>query len=104
MNMPGFAAEASLDTRNRGGLYGMAENSRAAGEPLTFGGTSAAAPFVSGAAALLWSEFPGASAAAVKCAPLHGAGAQRTSIAPPLLDASAAYQALAGMQAARRAS
>ena len=30
----------------------------AQGEPLTFGGTSAAAPFVTGAIALLWSEFP----------------------------------------------
>ena len=30
----------------------------AEGEPLTFGGTSAAAPFVTGAIALLWSEFP----------------------------------------------
>ena len=33
----------------------------AEGKPLTFGGTSAAAPFVTGAIALLWSEFPNAS-------------------------------------------
>jgi Subtilase family len=71
----------------------------AAGEPLTFGGTSAAAPF-----GLLWSEFPAATAAAVKYALLGGSGARRNSIAPPLLDAWAAYQALAGIQVARRAS
>ena len=34
----------------------------AAGQVLTFGGTSVAAPFVTGAIALLWSEFRGASA------------------------------------------
>ena len=33
------------------------------GKPQTSGGTSVAAPFVTGAIALLWSEFPGASAA-----------------------------------------
>jgi subtilisin family serine protease len=76
----------------------------AAGEPLTFGGTSAAAPFVTGAAALLWSEFPSASAAAVKYALLRGSAARRTSIVPPLLDAWAAYHALARMQHARRVS
>lgn len=76
----------------------------AAGEPLTFGGTSAAAPFVTGAIALLWSEFPAASAVAIKYALLRGSGGHRTSIAPPLLDAWAAYQGLAGMEGARRAS
>jgi subtilisin family serine protease len=40
----------------------------AEGKPLTLGGTSAAAPFVTGAVALLWSEFPNASAADVKLA------------------------------------
>ena len=36
------------------------------GKPQTSGGTSVAAPFVTGAIALLWSEFPGASAARIK--------------------------------------
>jgi subtilisin family serine protease len=40
----------------------------AEGKPLTLGGTSAAAPFVTGTVALLWSEFPNASAAEIKLA------------------------------------
>ena len=36
------------------------------GKQLTFGGTSAAAPFVTGAIALVWSVFPQATAAQVK--------------------------------------
>jgi subtilisin family serine protease len=40
----------------------------AEGKPLTLGGTSAAAPFVTGAVALLWSEFPNASAVDIKLA------------------------------------
>jgi subtilisin family serine protease len=60
----------------------------------TSGGTSAAAPFVTGAIALLWSEFPRASAARIKLA-VTGAGTRsRTTIAPPVLDAWAAYEAL----------
>ena len=38
------------------------------GKPLTLGGTSAAAPFVTGAIALLWSEFPTATATEMKFA------------------------------------
>src|SRR5262249_36560772 len=38
------------------------------GKPQTLGGTSAAAPFVTGTIALLWSEFPNASAAQIKSA------------------------------------
>src|SRR6185312_2834977 len=68
----------------------------------TFGGTSAAAPFVTGAIALLWSEFPFASATIIKWA-IAGAGPQRRrTIAPPLLDAWAAYQALASDRHGRR--
>ena len=36
------------------------------GKPITLGGTSVAAPFVTGAVALLWSEFPAATAAEVQ--------------------------------------
>jgi subtilisin family serine protease len=66
----------------------------AEGEPLTFGGTSAAAPFVTGAIALLWSEFPTATAAELKFAATHAYIPRRTTVVPPLLDAWAAYQTM----------
>jgi subtilisin family serine protease len=64
------------------------------GEPLVWGGTSAAAPFVTGAIALLWSEFPAATAAKVKFAVTQAHAARRIAVVPPLLDASAAYHAM----------
>jgi subtilisin family serine protease len=67
----------------------------ARGKPLTLGGTSAAAPIVSGTMALLWSEFPGATAAALKFAVTQAVAARRTTVVPPLLDAWAAYQIMA---------
>jgi subtilisin family serine protease len=65
----------------------------AAGETLTLGGTSVAAPFVTGAAALLWSAFPSASAGDIKRA-ITGGAPRRASLVPPLLDAAAAWTAL----------
>jgi subtilisin family serine protease len=70
----------------------------------TFDGTSVAAPFVTGAIALLWSEYPDASALHVKWSILHGSGPRRAAIAPPLLDAWAAYRALASISNGRKAS
>jgi subtilisin family serine protease len=64
------------------------------GKPHTFGGTSAAAPFVTGALALLRSEFPNASAAKIKFAVMQGDTVRRATIVPALLDAWAAYQSL----------
>lgn len=64
------------------------------GTTQTLGGTSAAAPFVTGAIALLWSEFLGASAARIKLAVTQASTRRRRSIAPPLLDAWAAYQTM----------
>jgi subtilisin family serine protease len=64
-------------------------------QPLTLGGTSVAVPFVTGAIALLWSEFPTATAAEVKLAVTQGNGSRRTTVVPPLLDAWAAYQVMA---------
>ena len=62
---------------------------------VTLGGTSVATPFVTGAIALLWSEFPTATAAQVKLAVTQGNGFRRTTVVPPLLDAWAAYQVMA---------
>jgi subtilisin family serine protease len=63
-------------------------------EPITIGGTSAATPFVTGAVALIWSEFPAATAAEVRSAVIWAAAPRRTSIVPPLLNASAGYRAM----------
>jgi subtilisin family serine protease len=67
----------------------------AGGAPRMLAGTSAAAPFVTGAVGLLWSVFPQATAADVKRAVTQAGGVRRTTVVPPLLDAWAAYQALA---------
>jgi subtilisin family serine protease len=64
------------------------------GKPATFGGTSAAAPFVTGAVALLWSEFPAAPTAELLLALGSARRGRPAAIVPPLLDAWAAYQAL----------
>ncbi len=64
----------------------------AEGKMITLGGTSIAAPFVTGTIALLWSVFPSASAAEIKLAMTRTIGSQRTTIVPPLLDAWTAYQ------------
>ncbi len=66
----------------------------AAGGLSIFSGTSAATPFVTGAIALLWSEFPSASAVEIKNALLGAVNAARHSVVPPLLNAEAAYQQL----------
>jgi subtilisin family serine protease len=64
------------------------------GKPLTLGGTSAAAPFVTGAIALVWSLFPLASAARLRLAIMQAHVRARTNVTPPLFNAWAAYQAL----------
>ncbi len=61
-------------------------------KPLSFGGTSAATPFVTGAIALLWSEFPNARAAEVKLAITQASALRRLSVVPPLFNAWEAYQ------------
>jgi subtilisin family serine protease len=67
----------------------------ATGTPRILNGTSAAAPFVTGAIALLWSEFPGARAHEIRRALLQSAKGSRRTIVPPLLDAWSAYLSLA---------
>jgi len=71
------------------------------GQSLTLGGTSVAVPFVTGAIALLWSEFPTATAAQIKFAITQTTTPRRASVAPPLLDAAAAYQILLTANARR---
>jgi subtilisin family serine protease len=61
-------------------------------QPLTLGGTSVAVPFVTGAIALLWSEFPAATAAQIKLALTQASTPRRASVVPPLLDAGGAHQ------------
>jgi subtilisin family serine protease len=65
-----------------------------AGAPLTLGGTSAAAPFVTGAIALVWSQFSSATAAQIRAAFVSAHAHARTNVTPPLLNAWAAYQVL----------
>jgi subtilisin family serine protease len=67
----------------------------AGGNSPTISGTSAAAPFVTGAVALLYSMFPTATAAKVKSVVIGASPVRRASVVPPLLDAWAAYQNLA---------
>ena len=73
----------------------------AGGQSLTLGGTSVAVPFVTGAIALLWSEFPSATAAQIKLAVTQASAPRRASVVPPLLDAAAAYQILLTANARR---
>jgi subtilisin family serine protease len=68
---------------------------------VTSGGTSVATPFVTGAIALLWSEIPGVSGAAMRLAVTQGYASRRTSVVPPLLDAWSAYQNLRSSSAGR---
>ncbi|MGW7610588.1 S8 family peptidase [Streptomyces sp. NPDC054766] len=58
-----------------------------------FSGTSAAAPFVTGTAALLWSTTPDLPAARIRAA-LCLPGSARRSVVPPLLNGSASLRAL----------
>jgi subtilisin family serine protease len=92
-------AESNLGSCiGRRGLRAPGENITSLGtkgKPETFGGTSAATTFVTGAIALLWSEFPGARAAEVKLAITRCGRQPPNALVPPLLDAWAAYQVMA---------
>jgi len=64
------------------------------GRPITLGGTSAAAPFVTGAIALIWSLFPAARGAELRLAVAKAHAQARSAVTPPLFNAWSAYQAL----------
>ncbi len=72
------------------------------GKLQTFGGTSAAAPFVTGTIGLLWSEFPEARPSEVKLPVTLWSSRPHNSLVPPLLDAWVAYELLASAHARRR--
>lgn len=63
------------------------------GKPLTITGTSAAAAFVTGAIALLWSELPAVKAGEMRFA-LTNRLRRRPALVPPLLNAWSIYQSL----------
>lgn len=69
----------------------------ARGRSLTLSGTSVAAPFVTGAIALLMSAFPNRSAAEIKLAVTKPFLTRRPDLIPPMLNAEASYRALANM-------
>jgi subtilisin family serine protease len=64
------------------------------GKSHSFGGTSVAAPFVTGAVALLWSEFPDARGTEMRLAISGDRRIGRKTVVPPLLDAWKAYQVM----------
>lgn len=65
------------------------------GQYTKMSGTSIAAPFVSGAIALLWSIFPKATAAEITHSIISGASNHhRRTIIPPILNAEEAWKTL----------
>lgn len=65
------------------------------GGTVTAGGTSVAAPFVTGAIALVWSRFPDASAGRLRMAVTRAHAQRRRTVVPALLNAWAVHVAMA---------
>jgi subtilisin family serine protease len=85
---------ASIGRYGLGGPGEGVTSLSATAEPRTMGGTSVATPFVTGAVALMWSEFPLAPGARVRSAATQAARLRRTTIIPPLLDAWRGHEAM----------
>jgi subtilisin family serine protease len=64
------------------------------GTAVPAGGTSVAAPFVTGAIALVWSECPDAGAARVRLAIRQAYSPRPRTVVPPLLNAWAIHEAM----------
>src|SRR6266481_6164785 len=64
------------------------------GKATPSGGTSVAAPFVTGALALVWSEYPGASASRLRLAVAQAHVPRRLTVVPALLNAWAINTAM----------
>jgi subtilisin family serine protease len=91
---------SSLGRRGLGAAGEDIESIGAEGRPLTLGGTSFAAAFVTGTIALLWSIFPATSAAEMRHAMTNNG--RRATVAPPLLDAWAVYEMMRAVSGNRR--
>jgi subtilisin family serine protease len=85
----------SIGRRGLGAPGERVTSLNALGGTATSDGTSVAAPFVTGSLALLLSAFPRASTSLVRAALIHSTSPRKRSVIPPLLDAWAAYRALA---------
>jgi len=72
------------------------------GRPVTASGTSAAAPFVTGAVALLCAEFPDASGHEIKSALLAARAGRPATVVPPLMNAWRAYHVLRATRPRRK--
>ena len=83
------------------GLYGLSAPGDAItslsvdGTSTVSGGTSVAAPFVTGAIALVWSLFRQARAAELRMAVVRAHARRRPTLIPPMLNAMAIYNSMA---------
>jgi len=75
------------------GVSSLSTDSKA----LPSGGTSVAAPFVTGALALVWSNFPTSNASRLRLALAQAHALRRPTVVPPLLNASAINTAMSAV-------